>query len=337
MANTPVRRFVELNVDEVSLVDSPANEEEFAVIKSLTAQEDDMADDKSKEAGTEEETTEESEPKTEEETTDDGAEKVEVEADKPDDEGVAKAMAQVVSLVEGIAKAAGADAASEEENDDAEEEETEKGAMFGASGIRELMEKTLKKAGMKGDALKAAMDEFDKATKKVFMPGAVPSPKIPPSKKPKKPGEAPVYAEKSADADADDVAEEEMEDEVAKTLDVIEGAIQKAKRFTPKREEALKTVVAQLSTLLKELTGSSKATLPGGTQFGASGISDLTVAVKKLAEAFGKHSEESAATTKALQEKVETIEKERQPSTSIDGDDTDKEEETEKSFWQGLL
>lgn len=330
MANTPVRRFVELNVDEVSLVDSPANEEEFAVIKSLTAQEDDMAVDKSKDTVTEnaEESTEETEPKVEkdaeEESKDEGAEKVEVDAEKPDDEGVVKAMAKVTDLVESIAKAAGVSADSEEETDDAEEETEKAGASFGASGIRDMFSKQLKKAGVKGDALKAAMDEFDKEAKKKKKA-------VPPEE------DEDMKAKKSSTPEEENVPEEETDDEVNKTLDVIEQAIQKAKRFTPKREEALKGVVDQLSKLLKELTGTNKATAPGSAQFGASGIGDLTVAVKKLAEAFTKHTEESAKTTKSLGERVESIEKERQPSTSIDGDDTDKEEETKKSFWQGIL
>jgi hypothetical protein len=96
MSNVPKRRFVELSVDEVSIVDSPANEEHFIVIKNLQdLQEVNMPGEKN------EETTKDV---VKNDDTQQNPEKIPVEVDKATDEAVAKAMEQVADLINNISK-----------------------------------------------------------------------------------------------------------------------------------------------------------------------------------------------------------------------------------------
>lgn len=139
----PTRRFLDLKVHEVSLVDTPANEQAFLVAKR---QEDlDM-------------------PATSEEAKKDAsAVQVPIEVSKSDNESVKTAMDQVIGLVDGIAKAAGVklESPSKEDSDDADSSavDTEKGGM---AGMRKMFKAQLEAAGMNGDKLNKAMEKFDK-------------------------------------------------------------------------------------------------------------------------------------------------------------------------------
>src|SRR5690554_2338418 len=94
MPRQATQRFLDLAVGEVSLVDSPANEQVFNVVKSLNQEDGDMADAANTEV-------------TKGNTGgDSNVETVSVEVAKATNEAVEKAMAQVTQLVENIAKAA---------------------------------------------------------------------------------------------------------------------------------------------------------------------------------------------------------------------------------------
>jgi len=283
MPNKLQRRFVELSVGEVSLVDSPANEEEFAVIKRLNQEDDNMGDiEKTKVTKADDK-----EQKTEVEEAADGKdeiEKVPVEVAKATNEAVEKAMKQVVDVVENIAKAVAAEEKPAEEKPD-------------------------------------EADEDDAAVKK-----------------------AKADAEKPADKPAEKKEEDETEDaddvDVSKVLEALEQGIQKAKQFTPGRVAKLKDMADTLQKLLSEVTTKEAATkaLPSGAKFGDSKVIELTKAIMALNDSITKHFQTTIETTKALHERVETIEKARNPSQSIEGDGgTDDLEKVEKSFWSGLL
>jgi hypothetical protein len=114
MANKPKQRFVDLDVGEVSIVDSPANESEFVVIKNLndgdlTEEVGNMADTNvKKDMGKTESGNEEQHSA--------APEKVSVEVNKANDEAVAKAMGQVTELIGNISKAVGAASAKNGES-----------------------------------------------------------------------------------------------------------------------------------------------------------------------------------------------------------------------------
>jgi len=310
MAHKKQREFIKLTVDELSLVDSPAIEEEFIVTKRL--EESDMADNK---AGN----TQASETASTEDTQSDVAkseagavESVPVEVAKADNEAVEKAMEQVTKNVEEIVKSAKdaiADAGASEEG-------VEKGKM-----PKDVFKAELEKAGIKGDELKKALEKFDKA-----MGG---KDKV---KKATEDSEPEVETEKSKQSEAD-------EGEVAmKTLGVLEDAIQKAKTFTPKRQAKLQKVLDELKSVLDEVSGSTSTTKKEDDSVSKlAGIEEVTKKLDELKEAISKQNETSEKTVKELTDRVETIEKTRNPSTSVEDDGGTDTQETKKGFWSGVL
>jgi len=309
----PKQRFVDLKVGEVSLVDSPANEQEFIVVKRLNQEDGDMADeiqDVTKGQPDGEQVSNEPAAK--------GAEQVNVEVAST--EAVEKAMAQVTQLVESIAKAANASEPSEVDTEkaDAEKMDAEKGDW---PKMRKQFESELKACGVKGGAMTKAMERFDKA----FMPFKPGGGAKPPLKK----------AEKSMDDTADE--------SVQKILEVLSMGVQKAKAFTPKREEALKAAVETLQDLLKELSMQSipqgespKTTVPTGHVYGPATTMALTKSIEGLKEILTTKLDEVQTVAKSLGARVEVIEKTAGPSKSLEGDGgTDTN--VKKSFWSGVL
>jgi hypothetical protein len=271
MPNVPKRRFIELSVDEVSIVDSPANEEHFIVIKNL--QEVNMPGEKN-------------EIDTKDVVKNDDAqqnpEKVPVEVDKATDEAVAKAMEQVADLISNISKSF--DNVGEKDNNKDEQVSKKK------EGEEEKIE---------GEG-----------------------------------GKTEVQTNKNA---------EEIDDNIREVAtDAVYEAIEKAKRFTPKREAALKAAIETLAKLAKELSmqeipvGSSPSTnTPSGTMFGSSSITkSMDDFVAKLSEGMEKIVE----TTKSLSSRMEKIEKMSVPSKSVEGDgETDNQVEKNQNFWKGVI
>jgi len=159
LPNQAKQRFLELSVNEISVVDTPANEVEFLVMKRM---EDDSM-----------ETTTETVTETQKDAN---AEVVTVDAGASEDAAVNKALEQVAGMVESIAKAVGVNGTettetttSKSEGKEGGEEDTTKAkAKFDP---RVMFGKQLKASGVTGDAFTKAMDEFDKAFVP-FKPGA---------------------------------------------------------------------------------------------------------------------------------------------------------------------
>ena len=238
-------------------------------------------------------------------------EKVKVEVEKAESKELTAVLTKVASLVEDIAKATGAKPA---------EEDVEKSG----DPARVLLAKQLKGAGMKADDIKKALADYDAELAKV--------------KKAETP--APAATAETTKAEAPKVEEQ---DEVAKMLEVLSQAVEKAKRFTPKREDALKGIIDQLQKLMSDMASipagaSPKTSAPGGASFGASDVASLTKSIGDLVETVKASLASTAEVNKALAERVEKIEKTRAPSTSVENDgETDNKVEKNKSMWSGVL
>lgn len=297
MTTEAKQRFLALDVGEVSVVDTPANEVEFLVHKRL--EEDPM--------------TKENEQTPAPKATP-GAEVVPVTTEKADGEAVAKAMAQVVNLVEGIAKAAGATASDPE---DANDDKVEK-AYKGMGAKRKAMRKELKDAGVSGDQMKKAMAAFDKC-----MDGMGNQ------------SETEMRAKKSLETAP-------VMGDALDQLAALGQAIQKAKMFTPTRQEKMKTALEALKAVMDEMTevpvtASPATATPTSPQFGDSGVATLTKAVSDLAGEVKKALEESAKQTADIAKRVETVEKARPASSVLATEEAEKPQGVKKSFWSGTL
>jgi len=306
MTNKTKRRFVALAVDELSLVDTPANEKEFAVVKRLQTEEEMAIEKDTKvEKGSAEETDEKS---IEKKAVGDGVEKVETEVPDTNDEAVEKAMGKVVEMVEGIVKKSEKKKEEKAEDEDEAEAEEEGGGKKKAKAEkkatpREVFEEQMKKNGVKDDALKTALEAFDD----------------------------------SAGVEKSEKPEEEVEkrkdDEV---LEALEASIGKAKRFTPGRMDTLKNAIGTLQKLLGELTPAEKA-VEEATEGALEG--GLGSAVAKALKEFNVKLDGVVETQKNVGERVKEIEEARNPSASLEEDgetDTDVVE-TEKSLWKGVI
>lgn len=245
-----------------------------------------------------------------------GAEVVAVDVEATTDAAVNKALSDVASMVENIAKAAGINLATPnpappaaEATPAAEDVDTEK-----ATDKRRGMYKAqLAKAGISGDAMTKAMAEYDKAF-----------PPFPPAQKTTKSAEpTPEQIQAAEEADA------------VKALTLLEQAVSKAKRFTPARVAELQKAVEALQKLLAVVDvpqgTSPKTSTPGNTMFGASGVQELTKSINALTETVTK-------SISGLTERVETIEKARTPATALESEETETTTEpVKKGFWEGVL
>lgn len=307
MPSEAKQRFLDLDVAEISLVDTPANEVEFLVLKRLSDTEDEPMANQSTTTTVEQPTTKAAAAPAA------GAEVVALEApatDAGNETAVNKALAQVTALVQSIAttvQATKAQAAAEVLETDAEK------AKKKGNPMREMYSKALEKAGTKGDELAKAMEAFDAEAAKSA-------------------GEASTA--KSIEHSAEDTQEQAAE----KALEALSNAVSKAKKFTPKREAALKSAIDGLSTLLAEIS-SANASAPAATSgdLGESGLIGLTKALTSLTEQVTKGLAEVQETTKGLITRVESVEKARLPSTALPEDTTEKPVDVKKSFWNGVL
>jgi uncharacterized protein Yka (UPF0111/DUF47 family) len=278
MGNKAKQRFIDLVVNEVSLVDSPANEQEFVVIKNLTEEVCEM----SQKEVTKDKGDSQSEIKN-------APEKVPVEVQKENDVAIASALEQVNKMIGSIAKAV---------EDAAKVEKT-------VEDMEESSDGTVAKSSKESD-------DSDDSNKN--------------------------GVQKNSE---DFGAKEEGNDDVEKTLIALGSAVEKAKRFTPKREMAFKAALAALTNLAKELgmmeipVGQSPSTsTPKGTMFGASSVSK---SLEELASKVEGMVVEVKETTKRLEEKVERIEKARKPSKSVESEGGTDDKSVKKNFWSGIL
>lgn len=319
MSNEAKREFVDLNVAELSVVDSPAIEEEFIVIKCN--QEGNNMSEKAKEVTKEAET-----PAAEVSATpgdDVKVEKVEVEVDKAAETGVAEAMSKVASTVEGIAKQLGVETVVKAEEKTATP--------------RDIVEKSLKDAGLDEEAVNKSLKEYDDAQKLLLTTE-------------KSAGDEKPADEKNVEKAEIEVATTEpveKSDEVLDVLSTLETAISKAKRFTPAREETLKSAVESLQKLLAALQpqtpkveSTPKNNLPSSAQVAPAGLTSVTKALEELASNITKSLEGITKGQEDLATRVATVEKARMPSNSLGEDANDgKTVETtkSKSLWGGVL
>lgn len=296
------RRFLALKVDEVSLVDSPANEQEFIVLKRLEPEENTMGEAAKNETVTTVATaTPEAATAAEGKETKQQQEVVAVEVSKADTN--AQVLAKLEQFTEVIAKLATG------KTEDAEVEKAKKAKADKEK--EETMRKKLGDAGLKGVALQKALDAY------LDEEGVTKS------------------AEAPAEVDTEDAA-------TTKTLEALVDVIQKAKSFTPKREEKMKTLLADLKKLMDDMsntpaTQAPSNNLPSGLSAG-SGLSDVKKSLDELIATMKNQSESQVATTKALTERLETIEKARMPSQATPTEVTaTKTEDVKKGLWAGVL
>jgi hypothetical protein len=260
-------RLTKIRVGEVSVVDSPAIEEEFVIIKRL--QEDKM-DVKEKEI-----------QKKEDQSTEGEIEKVEIEV--PDVVGAV--MDKVTELIDEVKKT------SDDEDDE---------------------EKSSKKEKTEGEVEKGSKD-----------------------------GEE---AKSDEDDDEDDKENKVKKNDEGKEVDVLEaleGIVQKARRFTPKREEMLKTSINDLQTLLSEISPQEEASAQ--TEEGVEKKVEKKAEegkLDKVVKAVGELADMFKEQFGTVNKRIDKIEKRREPSSSIDDDkDTVKSEEKveKRSLWSGVL
>lgn len=318
MPNKAKQRFIDLAVGEVSVVDTPANEVEFLVLKRL--EEDDPMTEKNAESKPTDQTVAKSDNK--------AAEVVTVETAKASDAAVNDAMAKVTALVEGIAKAAGAKPAATpaedpEETKDAEVEKAAKG--MGAK--RKQMREQLKAAGMKGEDLTKAMSAFDKCCSVSAS-----------AEDTTKAAETPAPTPPAAEEDAAEVLASKALAHLGATLTDVA----KAKTMTPKRQEALKTAISGLQKLLEETGAVSD---PAATKTPADpkvdGVTELTKALTtsmaELTAQVTKALAETQETTKGIEARVAKVENERPAASALPTEETETKKAGRKSIWSGVL
>lgn len=300
------RRFVGLDTDEVSLVDTPANEVEFLVTKNQEDEEMGAAQAA--------------------QTTNDSPVRVPVEVS--DGEAVAKAMEHVNGIVGNIMKLVAKNAPkSDEATETSETTEV-------VDAEKATIKSVLAAMGLTGKAMDEAMAKLKKA-------GFDGNMKFPSAK-------APVTK-----AAGDDEESTETEEQVVSVDDMplTIGAIQKAAAFTPTRITQLKTAVDTLKLILESIgVGQAPATRVPGVQThpNTSQVNDLAAPKKApvMKSADGNTNElldvlkSLGGAVEKLGERVESIEKARQGSNSVEDDantnDTDNVQ-TKKSIWSGVL
>lgn len=311
ITNKPQRRFLKLRVGEVSIVDSPANETEFNVIKALDQEGIEMTEENTETTGNET-------------NVDKGAgDSAEVEAVQIEatGEAVSKSLGIVADLVKSITggeseteTAKADDAETTDEGDDVEKRGFDRGKFS----------KILEGSGLKGDGLTKAVD----AAEKFFNPDTTkPSPLAGKTKK------SADGSEPAPDAEAAQAAL------IEKTLEGVLTSIQKAKQFTPQRASQLQKALEILNDLMKQLSmqtiptgGSPSTTVPGGSQFGASGITSLTKQLEDIASTLAN----VANVNKSLSDRVAAIEGAPEPSQSVEDDGgTDTKTQKGGDVWSG--
>jgi hypothetical protein len=327
----PKRKFLDLGVDEISLVDEPANESPILVMKRKEQAQ--MSTQATAEiTATEDATDDTAVTKSESETS---AEVIEIDAGE-------ETPADIVKQLQGIAEKLVAKA----KGDDESEESTEKaGEKKMPPFMAKAQEEKAKKAAALRKTLKGAgLDDakINAAVKAAFGDSGLGLDKAPVKKT------------------AGDVDEETA----MRAMELMATAISKAKKFTPKRVQELQDVVTKLNLLLGEVTEET----PAKAAFGPSGISTegtgappmaapvqdtaatggpgnprnaITKGVDAdaLTEAVSKALAPLAEALTGLNGRVESIEKSRTPKTAVEEGETETTTETtkSKSLWSGVL
>lgn len=126
------------------------------------------------------------------------------------------------------------------------------------------------------------------------------------------------------------------------TMESFAELIAKAKKFTPGRVEKLKAAFETLKGLLEEIDSVPVGTNPGvstpaSTAFGASGVKDLTKALTDALTPVVETVKSLAEANKTLTEKVESIEKARPASQSLEAEGATETKTQKSSLWGGIL
>lgn len=316
MPKEPKRRFDSLDTDEVSLVDTPANESPFLVTKN---QENNMSTKNQNTNGEE-------------------GVRVPVEIEGGSD-AVTKAMEHVNSIVDNIAnlvKKNNSDEQSVESVDEGSESNPENTSDTGDQEdvSKATLKSVLMSAGLSGDALQKACGTLKKQ-------GFNPNMKFPNAK-------APVT--KSADENEETENTENISENTEPfTMESFAEAVQKAAAFTPSRIKQLQDAADILKLVLESIAPNATpmTRVPRVTTHGnPSPVSDL--AGQKKMPRVTKNDDggnELIETLKSLgsavekiNERVEAIEKTRNPSNSADDEGgTDTNVQKSEGFWDGAL
>lgn len=288
------RKFLALDVGEVSLVDEPANESPIAVMKRK--EQEDMstpAKATNKNAPAAESGAPQNPAPVQKSADDEGTERVPVEVDSDNSDVLKRLEAAVNTLVE--------------KSIDDDDEDVEKAGKKKPG----FMEKQEEEKQKKMDALRKQLEsaglskkEVDKAVATAFG----------------------TSTKKSDEGEGDEDQSAAEDKQVQKTeaamdaLDALDDAIKKAKKFTPKRMAELEAITTKLQGLLNDLQPSEPGAGAGGLE--AEGASTPEVPTTK---AKGDQSEAltderiAAAVQKALAplaEELASIKKTRLPSTA---------------------
>lgn len=312
MPKKATRRFLKLDTNEVSLVDVPANEVPFLVTKNKELENEDM----SAQAGNQ--------------NTDEGRVEVQVDGDS----AVQKAIEHVNSIVDNITKVVTEKTKSASDSD----QSVDSGDTQDVS--KATIKSVLSALGMKGDDMKKACDKLKAA-------GFNSDQKFPSAQPPVKKDASGDSDEGEADtkkSDTDPIVEDQP-----LTMQGLVDAVSKAAAFTPGRIKQLQDAQDILKLVLEAVAPGAvpKTKVPGvESHSNPSAVSDLSQPKKKpvMKSADGENDElvstlkSLADGVKNLTERVESIEKTRNASNSVEEDgDTDTNTQKNQGLWNGLL
>lgn len=315
------RRFLDLQVNEVSLVDTPANQVEFLVAKRL--QEDTMPGNKDQNT-----------PATE----NSDVTKVALDVEKIENDAVQKALDKVNSLVDSIVSdVAKGDTKSDAEGGD-KSESVEKGGQPTDFDPIAFAKSKFEAAGLKDEALTKAMEEFEKG----FQGKKAPMKKV----------------QKDANGDASEPAQPAAPSasEIAGT---VLDAIAKAKHFTPDRIEQLQNAIDTLQKLMMEAVpvgmspNSSVPAVavhpnPNTTKPALAGVAksegqapeasnELVSAIRDLATVVKAGQEKTQKDITDVVKRLDALESPHNPSRSIDDGNTETQVEKGGSLFKGIV
>lgn len=246
--------YTDLKVSEISVVDRPANQKEFAVIKCVDSDTEQkgvepMADQVAKST---------------KEAANVEVVVVPVEVAKSDDD---TAMEQALENLDTISKSIAALTAKVEgEEGGGETEETEAEKAKAKETPATVFAAALKASGAKPEAIAAAVKKYEKVCAC---------------------GSATVQKAETKPEGAETETTEGDDDFMGN----LAAAVTKAKVLTPKRLAALKALQEQLAKMIGEMEGiphskSPKTKVPKDTKFGASGLSSITKSLETVSAAM---------------------------------------------------
>ncbi len=218
MPNEAKQRFVDLTVNEISVVDTPANEVEFLVLKRA----EDAESQEEENMGTQN-----TAPADKDTSKGSGAVVVPVSGEVAEGGDVSKALAQVADIVKSITGALGI-----------KPEATEVPAEKAIATPRDTFKATLEKSGVAEADVAKALTAYDAAN--------------PPAE-----AKTEKAAEKPAEPAKAETTPAMVQEMVTKSLADLFSDVSKGKKMTPKREEQMKSALTTLTSLLEDMTSAA--------------------------------------------------------------------------------